>query len=196
MRGLGAIPPFTLTEAPQWRVSQWFNADQTLSLSSLRGNVIVLHAFQMLCPGCVARSIPQAQRVQQVFRGAPVRVIGLHTVFEHHAAMLPVSLEAFLHEYRITYPVGVDEPSNDTTGIPETMKRYAMQGTPTTILIDAQGRLRRQVFGSHDDLVLGAEIATLLTEVGHLEAVQGNSTRSAAETHCGPDNACALPDRS
>ena len=73
-------------------------------------------------------------------------------------------LEAFLHEYRIKFPVGVDRPSGDPDGIPVTMRRYAMRGTPTTILIDAAGRLRRQVFGNHEDLVLGAEIATLLLE--------------------------------
>ncbi|MCC6774986.1 MAG: TlpA family protein disulfide reductase, partial [Gemmatimonadaceae bacterium] len=37
-------------------------------------------------------------------------------------------------------------------------------GTPTTVLIDARGRLRRQLFGVHDDLLLGAEIGTLLVE--------------------------------
>ena len=41
-----------------------------------------------------------------------------------------------------------------------------MQGTPTLVLIDAQGRLRRQVFGVHDDLLLGADLAQLLAEAG------------------------------
>ncbi|MCC6195789.1 MAG: TlpA family protein disulfide reductase, partial [Burkholderiales bacterium] len=60
--------------------------------------------------------------------------------------------------------VGVDEPAADGP-IPLTMQAYEMQGTPTLVLIDAQGRLRRQVFGVHDDLLLGAELATLFAEV-------------------------------
>ena len=44
------------------------------------------------------------------------------------------------------------------------MRAYGMQGTPTAILIDAEGRLRSHAFGEHDDLRLGAEIATLLAE--------------------------------
>ena len=36
-----------------------------------------------------------------------------------------------------------------------------MQGTPTLLLVDRMGRLRRQRFGMLDDLRLGAEIATL-----------------------------------
>lgn len=171
MRPAERYRPLTRNGAPEWQVSRWFNTEslggieQPLSIASLRGNVIVLHAFQMLCPGCVSRAIPQAQRVQEAFHGSPVKVIGLHTVFEHHAAMSPTSLEAFLHEYRMTFPVGVDQPSDDGTGVPVTMRRYAMRGTPTTILIDAQGHLRRHVFGAHEDLLLGAEIAALLSEL-------------------------------
>ena len=150
--------------APEWQTTTWLNAPEPLSLVALRGRVILLHAFQMLCPGCVARGIPQAQRVAQLFAGAPLTVVGLHSVFEHHAAMGVESLRAFLHEYRVTFPVGVDAPSDDDDPIPQTMRAYAMQGTPTTVLIDARGRLRRQVFGVHEDLLLGAELQTLLLE--------------------------------
>jgi hypothetical protein len=70
--------------------------------------VVLLHAFQMLCPACVSHAVPQAERVHQEYAEHGVSVIGLHTVFEHHAAMMPVALEAFLHEYHVTHPVGVD----------------------------------------------------------------------------------------
>ncbi len=150
--------------APEWSTTEWLNSEQPLTLSGLRGRVVLLHAFQMLCPGCVARGIPQAQRAAELFAGAPLTVIGLHTVFEHHEAMRVESLKAFLHEYRIRFPVGVDAPDPDGGLIPKTMRAYAMQGTPTTILIDARGRLRRHVFGTHDDLLLGAELQTLLLE--------------------------------
>lgn len=45
------------------------------------------------------------------------------------------------------------------------MRAWGIQSTPTTVLIDAQGRRRRQVLGVHDDLPLGAEIGTLLAEI-------------------------------
>lgn len=157
-------PPDSYKPAPEWITTAWFNTPEPLNLERLRGQVVVLHAFQMLCPGCVARGIPQAQRVAELFTGAPLAVVGLHTVFEHHAAMEPESLRAFLHEYRVRFPVGVDAPGPAGDPLPRTMRAYAMEGTPTTVLIDARGRLRRQVFGIHDDLLLGAEIGTLLLE--------------------------------
>ncbi len=145
------------TIAPSWRTTEWLNTPVPLALAQLRGRVVLLHAFQMLCPGCVSRGIPQAQRVAELFADAPLVVVGLHTVFEHHDGMKVESLRAFLHEYRVRFPVGVDAPDPGGEAIPQTMRAYGMRGTPTTVLIDALGRLRRQVFGAHDDLLLGAE---------------------------------------
>ncbi len=117
----------------------------------------------MLCPGCVTHGTPQAQRAHALFRDSDLAVIGLHTVFEHHAAMTPVSLEAFIHEYRLTFPIGVDQPAENGP-IPLTMARYQMRGTPTAILISRDGRIRHHGFGQEDDMALGAIIGALLAE--------------------------------
>jgi len=123
----------------------------------------VLHAFQMLCPGCVQHGLPQTQRIRAAFEPADVAVIGLHTVFEHHEAMTPVSLRAFLHEYRIAFPVGVDAPGTQS-GVPRTMRAYGLRGTPSLLLIDREGRLRRHSFGAEEDMAVGAAIAALVAE--------------------------------
>lgn len=153
--------------APPWHVSRWFNT-APLTLADLRGRVVVAHAFQMLCPGCAMQALPQMQRVQQMFPADRLTVIGLHTVFEHHEAQGPLALEAFLHEYRYTFPVGVDEHVEGEP-LPLTMRTYAMQGTPTLLLIDAQGRLREQHFGVLDDLSLGVALGRLLAEASSAE---------------------------
>ncbi|MDY0012031.1 MAG: hypothetical protein RBS40_03965 [Rhodocyclaceae bacterium] len=44
------------------------------------------------------------------------------------------------------------------------MGAYAVQGTPTVVLIDRQGRIRRQAFGPVDDLDLGGALGRLLAE--------------------------------
>ena len=97
------------------------------------------------------------------YAGVGVAVIGLHTVFEHHAAMTPVALEAFLHEYRVTHPVGIDAAMAGSP-VPATMRRYGMRGTPNLILIDRAGRVRAQEFGAMDDLKLGMTLGRLLAE--------------------------------
>ncbi|MDX8398411.1 MAG: redoxin domain-containing protein [Mariprofundaceae bacterium] len=148
--------------APQWQIERWFNTDKPISLEDLAGKVIVLHAFQMLCPSCVAHALPQAQRVFETFNQDQLAVIGIHTVFEHHDAMTDVALKAFVHEYRLTFPIGIDMANGN--GAPKTMTAYQMQGTPTLVLIDKQGNLRKKIFGQCTDLALGAEIMTLIMD--------------------------------
>ena len=150
-------------EAPELQVSQWLNTDVPVTLASLRGRVVVLHAFQMLCPACVSHGLPQAKKTRQLFAEKDVAVIGLHSVFEHHDVMTPAALDAFVREYRLGFPIGIDQPS-PTGIIPATMRDYQWQGTPSTVLIDRQGRLRMSHFGLIDDMALGAAIGQLAAE--------------------------------
>lgn len=149
--------------APTWQVGEWLNAVEPPDLARLRGKVVVLHAFQMLCPGCVSHAVPQAERLHRMLPPGGAAVIGLHTVFEHHAAMTPVALKAFLHENRITHPVGIDIAGGDGP-IPLTMRAYGLQGTPSLVLIDRAGRIRLHEFGRVDDLALGLAVGQLLME--------------------------------
>jgi peroxiredoxin len=180
--------PREFPTAPPLDVERWFNS-APLTLADLRGRVVVLEAFQMLCPGCVSHALPQALEIAQTFAHEDVAVVGLHSVFEHHAAMAPLALAAFLHEYRIGFPVGVDRAGSDSP-IPATMRAYAMRGTPTTILIDRAGRLRLQHFGRLRDLTIGAQIAALVAEAqpATLAAAGAMSTQG----DCDGDG-CPLP---
>lgn len=150
--------------APEWEISHWLNTEP-LSLADLRGKVIVVHAFQMLCRGCATVALPQLQRVANSFPSDRVAAVGLHTVFEHHAVQGPEALEAFLHENRYSFPVGVDMRGENEL-FPRTMSGYGMEGTPTLLLIDAEGRLREQHLGNVSDLYLGYAIGGLLAEFG------------------------------
>ncbi len=169
--------------APDWQVEKWLGSDNDLSLAQLRGKVVVLHAFQMLCPGCVTHGIPQAKRIQSSF--PDVAVIGMHTVFEHHDAMQPHALAAFMHEYRINFPVAVDQPGSQS--MPKTMEAYQMRGTPTLILIDAQGILRYHYFGRPEDMMIGANIAQLLTESYTTSVTQTSPKNSQSTSNCDAD---------
>ena len=175
--------------APELQTTDWLNTDEPVSLGALRGKVVLIEAFQMLCPGCVSHGLPQALRVHRVFDRGEVAVIGLHTVFEHHDAQgSRAALAAFLHEYKIPFPVGIDAPS-DRDGMPRTMARYGMRGTPTLILVDRRGRLRKQKFGFEDDLILGAEIMSLVRDGPDVSPVEDAREESAGCT----DEGCTPP---
>ncbi|MDJ0691466.1 MAG: TlpA disulfide reductase family protein [Xenococcaceae cyanobacterium MO_188.B32] len=162
------------------KLYHWKNLEVRLLLSLL---------FRCARPACIEHSIPQAKRVHQTFSSEDVAVIGLHTVFEHHQAMKEESLKAFLHEYRVNFPVAIDLPSDDEHDpIPQTMRTYRTQGTPTLLLFDRNGCLRKHKFGHQHDLVLGAEIMALLREESFDIALAGNPSnnygRCSVETGC------------
>ncbi len=158
--------------APPLLTSGWLNTDKPLDIPDFRGRVLVIESFQMLCPGCVSHSLPQAQRVSQAFPSDQLAVIGLHTVFEHHEAQgSREALAAFVHEYRLSFPIGIDQQDGR---LPATMTAYNMQGTPTLIVIDRAGLRRFQRFGHVDDLTLGSVLGAILAEPAVIDVENAN----------------------
>src|ERR1700729_337194 len=153
----------TQNAAPELLVDKWFNTDHPLTLSGLRGRVVVLAAFQVLCPNSIASGVPQARKIYETFAPSDVTVIGMHTTFEHHEAFSGALLKAFIQEYRLKFPIALDQP-NPAGPIPHTMERYQMRGTPSLVLIDRHGMVRKHAFGAVDDLRIGAEIGALTQE--------------------------------
>ncbi|MFN2335066.1 MAG: TlpA family protein disulfide reductase [Wenzhouxiangellaceae bacterium] len=175
---------------PEWSIEQWINTDRSLEPDGFEGRVVMIHAFQMLCPGCVQHAVPQAERVHRSQAGDELIVIGLHTVFEHHQAMGPDALAAFVHEYRITHPIGIDQPAPDQR-LPLTMQRWELNGTPSLILLDRSGRVRLNRFGRVDDLELGLMLGKLLAESAPQPSVSSPDA-PASDAGCGSEG-CSAP---
>jgi len=190
---------YPLEPAPALITAEWLNTPRPLGIDDFRGRVLVIEAFQMLCPGCVAHGIPQAVRIAETFDSANLAVVGLHTVFEHHDVQgSRAALEAFVHEYRLPFPVAIDAPALDG-GTPLTMRAYAMRGTPTLVVVDRLGRRRLQHFGQIDDLRLGAFLGALTAEPAGEARDVPDATASEAVAAAGHDdlhcdaNGCAVP---
>lgn len=183
------MAPTTMRLGPALQVAQWFNTPGPLSLEALRGRVVVLHAFQMLCPACVSHGLPQAQRLHQMFPPEQLAVVGLHTVFEHHAVMgQAAALQAFIHEYRLTFPIGVDQPDG-AHGVPLTMQTLQLRGTPSLVVFDKEGHMRMHKLGAIDDLQLGALLGALIGE----PTVEDQPVAGAGPVDSCDDRGCPLP---
>jgi thiol-disulfide isomerase/thioredoxin len=154
--------PAALHRAPPLEVCAWTNTPP-LTLEALHGKVVMLHVFQLHCPACVGLATPQAQRVHERFSSSGVIVLGLHSVFERHEEADAAALGRYVRQQRLTFPIGIDEPDGHG-GIPLTMRAYQLDGTPSTVLVDAAGRLRMKRLGHLTDLELGAALGRLLHE--------------------------------
>ncbi|MEC4727903.1 redoxin domain-containing protein [Shewanella sp. D64] len=183
-------------QAPELDVSGWLNTDNPITLEQLKGQVVLIHAFQMLCPACVSHGLPQTQAVHKLFADEKVTVLGLHTVFEHHQVMNKAALEAFVSEYRLTFPIAIDTPSTQGV-IPKTMHTYMLRGTPSLIVIDKQGNIRLNHFGRISDLQLGNFLGQLLAEPLDVSSatIQDPSSKLDSEqkppSNCDPEG-CAI----
>jgi len=171
--------------APELVTSVWLNTPEPLVLENLLGRVVVLHAFQMLCPGCVSHGLPQAAAINELYRSDEVQVIGLHSVFEHHAVMTFDALKAFVHEYRLTFPIAIDQPS-EVGPLPVTMQKLNLQGTPSLVLIDKAGKIRLNHFGRVSDMQVGNMIGQLLME----DYPQGALDVGSDESEAAPSGQC------
>lgn len=149
---------------PELVTAKWFNSDQKSppTLAASKGKVVVLGAFQMHCPGCVRHLLPQLARLHTQLQDDEVEVIGLHTVFENADEQTPAQLESFLEERHYEFPVAIDKQNGGA--LPETMDAYELQGTPTLLIFDRQGRLRRHYLGQVDDIRVAAEVMALAIE--------------------------------
>ena len=144
--------------APRLRDTQrWFNTpgDQPVSLSSLRGKVVVLDFFAYSCINC-QRDQPYLEKWYRAYRAQGLVVVGVHApefAFEKSAS----NLEAALHGDGTTYLVVQD---NDLA----TWTAYRNRYWPAKYLIDASGTVRAIRFGEGGYNVFEAQIRQLLQQ--------------------------------
>ncbi len=109
--------------APDWELKDL--ADKTHSLAGYRGQVVVLDFWYRGCGWCV-RSMPQMKQLADDFLGQPVGILGMNKDHEVKDARF------------VADAMGLNYPTLRAEGIPE---KYQVQGFPTLILIDRQGKI-------------------------------------------------------
>jgi hypothetical protein len=139
----------TPVDAPEWQVSEWINGDAG-RVSKYQQKVLVIHFFQMWCPGCNDFTIPLMEKWQNQFAEYPeFKIVSIHSVFEGHAQQTPDLLRTFIAEKGITHPVGIDAYENGSL-LPVTMSRFDTGGSPHVVVIDRRSQIRFSHFGRFD----------------------------------------------
>ncbi len=135
--------------APDWDIETWFNSPP-LKIAELKGKVVIIEFFQMLCPGCRTFSMPIIKswehRFKSKIKAGELKIISIHTVFEAHPSQSNKRLKKFLEERKVTHAVGVDRHEFGEW-MPQTMRAWKTKGTPEIAIIDKKGIIRFQKFG-------------------------------------------------
>lgn len=127
--------------APGWSNRSWLNTDHPLTLSELKGRVVLLNFWVFTCYNCT-NTVPSLVDFDRKYRQQGLTLIGIHTpefppyAGEHDRG----NVERALKKYGIEYPVAQD---NDT----RTWDLYGIRYWPSFVLIDKRGDIRYEGYG-------------------------------------------------
>ncbi len=136
----GPAPDFTLTT---------FDGE-TIRLSDLRGQVVVINFWASWCPPC-REEAPYLERTWRKYKDKGVMFIGVDYLDTEKKAL------EYLEEFDITYPNGPDIGTRIADA-------YRIKGVPETFFVDKQGNLRGVKIGPLRPPELDERIEALLNE--------------------------------
>src|ERR1700733_5740929 len=152
LRKLGPAPDFMQTQ-------DWFNTPgmKPLSLSSLRGHVVLIDFWTYTCINCI-RKLPYLKAWDASYRHDGLTIVGVETpefAFEDDAANVSNAIKQFA----LRYPV----VQGNEMG---TWNAYGNEYWPADYLIDADGQVRCAAFAEGDYDKAETSIRALLAESG------------------------------
>jgi cytochrome c biogenesis protein CcmG/thiol:disulfide interchange protein DsbE len=136
----GPAPDFSLTTFES----------QTITLSELKGQVVIINFWASWCPPC-REEAPYLEATWRKYKGRGVIFLGVDYVDAKPNAL------AYLAEFDITYPNGPDIAQRIA-------KAYRIKGVPETFYVDKTGRLRGVQLGPLYPPTLDKKIDELLAE--------------------------------
>ena len=149
-------------------ISHWLNT-RPLTLSSLRGNVVLVDFWTYSCINCL-RTLPHLEAWYRAYRRLGLEIVGVHTPefqFEHVLA----NVRDNARKLGVRYPVALDNGYS-------TWKAYHNEYWPAEYLIDRRGHLRHFHFGE-------GEYSHTEQLIRELLGARGPTTRTADSTPTG-----------
>ncbi len=182
LQKLGPAPDFMQTQ-------EWFNTPgkRALSLSALRGRVVLIDFWTYTCINCI-RTLPYLKAWDASYRRDGLTIVGVETpefAFERDASNVSNAIKQF----GLRYPVVQDNEMG-------TWNAYGNQYWPADYLIDSSGQVRYATFGEGDYAKTETAIRALLAEKGsnvgarsHPSDVIVPSEQATPETYLGTERA-------
>lgn len=126
--------------------------DEQITLSALKGKVILLDFWATWCGPC-KESIPHLIQIYKEFQTKGFEIIGLS--MDRGDEKL---VRNFVNSMDIPYPILIAPD--------ELAKKYGVTGLPTTFLIDREGKIREKVVGFNPSIAqkIVAKVSQLVLE--------------------------------
>ena len=126
---------------------------EKVSLSALRGKIVVVNIWATWCPPCRAET-PALEKSYEQYKDSGVVILGVDLTNQD----LVSDMEAFVQEFHLTYPILLDR--DGSVGI-----LYQIKGLPSTFFINREGIIRTVVVGGPmSETFIRSKIEALLKE--------------------------------
>lgn len=126
-----------------------------VTLSDLRGKVVLVNFWATWCPPCRAE-MPAIEKVYRTFKPLGLEVLAVNLTDQDSEA----AVAAFAQELGLTFPIPLDRRGEVST-------RYILRGLPSTFFIDRQGVIRSVVVGGPmSEALIQSKVEELLKESG------------------------------
>ncbi len=130
-----AIEGLSGQKAPEFSLKD--TKGNTVTLSSLKGKVVLLNFWATWCPPCKAE-MPAMSRLSQLLQNKGLAVIAIST------DRSPQDVTKYLRENPVSFPVLLDPD------LQVSKSSYKVFMVPTTFLIDKRGIIIRKYFSEQD----------------------------------------------
>lgn len=121
---------------------------QPVSLSDLRGDIVLANFWGTWCLPC-RRELPELAELARTYEGRGVRVVGVAVDSGE-----PEDIAAFARRYGVEYEIWL-------TNMETSISKFGAVGYPFTLLIDREGRIRREYLGPQTFEALAADLEAL-----------------------------------
>jgi cytochrome c biogenesis protein CcmG/thiol:disulfide interchange protein DsbE len=123
-------------------------------LTDHRGQVVAINYWASWCEPCWQET-PILVEIDREFAPKGFAIVGV-AVDERNSNDVPQGVRHFVNALRVPYPIALVAPMSQMT--------YSMEGLPTTILIDRDGRIARTYVGAIRETIFQDDISALLDE--------------------------------
>jgi peroxiredoxin len=149
--------------APAWTLPRADRAGESLSLSDLVGDVVVLDFWSTTCPPCL-RQMEDLKLVWRRMKPRGVTVVGISTGGEPAG-----QIAQFGGDRGVDYPLVVDPGGTSTA--------YQVRTLPTLYVIDRSGRVAASHSGYWPATEIAAAVTAALEDHSSSTVLQGKSGR-------------------
>ena len=109
--------------------------DESVTLSDLRGKIVIVNIWASWCPPCRAE-MPALQRVYDDYQDRGVEILAVNAAHQDSEK----DAIAFVEEIGLSFPILFDRTGG-------TSRKYQLRAMPSTYIVDHEGMIQKVILG-------------------------------------------------